>query len=106
MAFHCRCVNLIVFSQTKFLIGYENFVIVPDSSRPNFQVHIARQHVNIFSHAIINFTRCVAECVLVSFDIFLNVYSVICDVLKIIQKSLLSCQCTRSIPTILDLAEA
>ena len=84
MTFHCRCVNLFVFPQAKFTIRYENFIVVPDSSGPNFQVHIARQHVSIFSHAIINFARCVTESVLVSFDIFPNAYSAIHDVLEII----------------------
>ena len=49
--------------------------------------------------------RAATESVLISLDVFPNVYSVIYYVLKHSQKSLLSCQCTHSIPTILDLAE-
>ena len=97
---------LIIFSQTKFSIGYKNFVIIPDSSGFNFQVRIARQRVNIFSHAIINLTGCVTESVLISFDIFPNVYPVIYDILEIIRKSFLGCHALTVFPTILDLAEA
>ena len=49
---------------TRILLLYPT---VPDSSRPNVQVHITRQHVNTFSHAVVNFTACVTESVLISF---------------------------------------
>ena len=69
----------------KFFIRNENFVVVPYSPGPNFQIHIAGQHVNIFSNAIIDFTRCKTKSVLVTLDIFLNVYSAIYNVFKYIQ---------------------
>ena len=97
MTFHCRCVNLIIFSQTKFFIRNENFIIAPNSSRPNVQVHITRQHINILFHTAVNFTRCVTNSVLVMLDIFPNVYSMIYNVFKIIQKSRLCCESTHSI---------
>ena len=53
-------------SETRILLLY------PTVPRPDFQVHITRQHINILSHAIINFARCVAKSVLVMLDIFLN----------------------------------
>ena len=87
MAFHCRYINFFIFLQTKFSIGYENFIVVFNSSRPDVQIHVTRQHLNILSHAIVDLTRCVTKSVLISFDIFLNIYSAIYDVLKIIQKS-------------------
>ena len=91
-------INFLIFSQTKFFIRYENFVIVPNGSRPDFQAHIARQCINIFSNAVVSFTRCVTRSVLVTLDIFLNVYSAIYDILEIIQKSRSSCQSTSRIP--------
>ena len=82
-------INHIVLSQTKPAVRHQDLVIVPNSSRPDVQVHIARQHINIFSHAIIDLTGCITESVLISFYIFLNVYSSIYHVLEIIQKSFL-----------------
>ena len=32
-----------------------DFVVVSDSSQPNVQVHVTRQHVDAKSHAVINF---------------------------------------------------
>ena len=57
-----------------------NKIKKPSAYRVNFQVHITRQHVNIFSNAIIDFTRCVTESVSVMLDIFLNIYSAIYDI--------------------------
>ena len=75
-----------IFPKTKFTIRYKNFIIIPDSTCFNFQIHITRQHVNIFSDAIIDLTRCITKSVLISFDIVLNIYSAIYNVLKIIKK--------------------
>ena len=76
-----------VFPQTKVMIGNENFIIVPDSACLNFQVHIARNHINIFPYTVIDLTRCTTESVLISFDIFPYVHTLIYYVLKIILKS-------------------
>ena len=59
-------------------------VVVPDSTWLSFQVHIARKHINILSHAVIDLTRCVTESVLISLDIFPDVHSSIHNILKII----------------------
>ena len=45
------------------------------------------KHEKIFPNAVIDLTRCVTESLLVSFDIFLDVYLSIHNVFKIIQKS-------------------
>ena len=84
--------------QTKHTIRYENFVVVFHSSGLNVKVHITRKHINIFSNTAINLTSCITESFLISFNVFLNVYSPIYNVLEIIQNSFLgSKQCTRHI---------
>ena len=91
MTYFCqlKSINLRIFSQTKRTIGDENFVVVSHSSRPNVWVHVAPQHVNIFSNAVIKLARCLTKRFLVMLNVFLNIYSSINDILEIIQKSLL-----------------
>ena len=94
------------FPRLNFSIGYKNFVTIPDSSRPDVKVHIARQHINIFFHAVTSLTGCITESVLVMFDVFPNVNSAIYDILENIQKSFLTVNALVVFPTIPDLAEA
>ena len=74
-----------------FLVDWTN----NNGSRPDFQVHITRKHINTFSNAVINVTWCVTESFLIKFDVFPNVYSVVYNVLKVIQKRFLGSDCTR-----------
>ena len=98
-------INLIIFLKTKFSIRYDNFIIVPSSSRPNARVHIGRHHVNIFSHALTNLTRSVTMSVLISFDIFLTstLLSVISS--KLFRKAQWAANTLAVLPIILSLAE-
>ena len=50
-------------------------------------VPVLRQHVKTFPYAVIDLTQCVTKGVLIMFYVFLNIYSAIYNVLKIIQKS-------------------
>ena len=65
------------------------------------------EHIDVFSHAVIDHTRCVTKSVLMTLDILPNVHSVVHNVFKIIQKK---ADCAVSalavLPTIPDLAEA
>ena len=70
-------------SDTKILLLYPT---VPDLTFS--EVHITRQHVNIFSNVIINLTRCVTKSFLV-LNVCSNVYFPVNDILKIIQESFL-----------------
>ena len=49
------------FSQIKFFIRNENFIITPDSSRSDSQFHVTRNHIDVFPNAVIDLTRCVTE---------------------------------------------
>ena len=42
------------FCEIGATIIYENFVVVSDSFQPNVQVYVTWQHIDTFSHAIIN----------------------------------------------------
>ena len=57
-------------AQTKVTIGNENFIIVPNITCLNFQVHVTREHIDASSHTVINLTKCVTESVLIALDIF------------------------------------
>ena len=61
--------------------------VVPHSTCLNFQVHVTRKHIDVLPHTIVDLTRCVTKGVLISFDFFLNVYSSIYYILKIILKA-------------------
>ena len=74
MGSNAKALTLSFFPRLNFPSDNENFAVVPDSSRPDVKVHTARQHINIFSHAIIYLTGCVTENVLITFDVFPNVY--------------------------------
>ena len=60
----------------------------------------------MFTHTVINLTRCVTKSVLISFDIFSNVYPSIHNVFKIIQKADCAVKAIAIFSTIEDLAEA
>ena len=51
--------DIIGCRDNKFPIRYENFVIVPNGTCLNFQFHTARKHIDVLSHTVIDFTRCV-----------------------------------------------
>ena len=55
----------------------------------------------MFADTVIDLTRCVIERVLITFYVFLNIYSSIHNVFKIIQKKLM-----RALANYSDLAEA
>ena len=105
--FHCGCVNLNIFPlQTKVTIGYENFIIIPDGSRPNFQVHVTREHIDALSQTVINFTRCITESVLIALDIFPDVHSAVHNVSKLFKNADCAVSALAVLPSIPDLAEA
>ena len=67
--------------------------------------------LNPLSHAIINLARSITKSVLILFDVFPDVYSLIHNFLEVIQKGFLGSECTRHIalailPTVGHLAEA
>ena len=106
MYFSCGCINLIIFPQTKVTIRNKNFIIVPDGTCLNFQVHITRKHINILSHAVVDFTRCVTESVLIMLNIFPNVHSAIHNVSKLFKKADCAVSALAVLPAIPDLAVA
>ena len=55
------------------------------------------KHVNTESYTVIDLAQCLTESVLIAFDVFPNVCSVIHDVLEVIQKGFLCSECTRCI---------
>ena len=73
--------RLNVSSETRIFLLYPT---VPDLT---FRFISLGQHINIFPHAVVNFTQCITKSVLVTLDIFLNVYSAIYNILEIILKS-------------------
>ena len=106
MAYFWRFINLIIFPQTKVTIGNENFIIIPDSSRPNFQVYITREHIDVLSHTVVDLTRCVLKSVLITLDIFPNVHCAVHKFSKLFQKADYAVSALAVLPTISDLAEA
>ena len=49
--------------------------------------HITGNHIDTFPNTVIDLTQCITESVLISFDVFPNVYPSIHNVFKIIRES-------------------
>ena len=73
----------------------------------NFQVHIAREHINILlSHAVIDFNQSITEIVLIVLDIFLMSTLQFTTFSKLFKKADCAVRALTVLPTISDLAEA